>query len=110
MYLQLLCETGLVGFIFYFGIMLWTIYTTIKIIAKFKYKVEEEYYMYFSLGYQAFFLLYCFSGNPLYDIQCYALYFLCIGVTISNLIMGKNLSRKMDTNNEKRIDNIYNNL
>ena len=30
---------------------------------------------------QIFFLVYCFSGNPLYDPQCYIPYFMsCVGV------------------------------
>ena len=45
----------------------------------------------FLLGYNIFFVLYCFSGNPLYDIQCYALFFILIGV----LIMHENVNEKI---------------
>ena len=36
----------------------------------------------FNFLYQLFFLLYCFTGNPLYDPMCYVIYFITIGYTI----------------------------
>lgn len=107
-YLQLLCETGLFGFLFYIIIMITSFIETVKSISR----VKDEFYelqLYFALGYQAFFLLYCFSGNPLYDIQCYAIYFICIGIAINNYIYRKYMI-KIEENDESRINNIYTNI
>ena len=71
-YLQLLCETGVVGFILFISTMVYTYILTWKLLVCQKRETESACYLQimFSLGYQTFFLLYCFTGNPLYDIQC----------------------------------------
>ncbi len=41
----------------------------------------ESFCLWACVGAQIFFLVYCFSGNPLYDPQCYIPYFMsCVGV------------------------------
>ena len=87
-YLQLLCEVGILGFLFYIVIMFFALKITLSLIHKSK-DSQTTKQLCFSLGYQIFFLLYCFTGNPLYDIQCYAIYFICIGIAISNYIKEK---------------------
>ena len=37
----------------------------------------------FAYAYQLMFLIYGLSGNPLYDIQCYSIYFIVIGIVLS---------------------------
>ena len=107
-YLQLLCETGLFGFLFYVVIMITSFVETIKSISQVN-DSFNELQLYFSLGYQTFFILYCFSGNPLYDIQCYAIYFICIGISIKNYIYRKYMIKNGE-NNESRVNNIYTNI
>lgn len=78
-YLQLLCETGIIGLSFFIIIII-IILRKIIIVNKIKnLQVDEGL---FSLGFLVFFLLYCFSGNPLYDIFCYPMFFCAIGISI----------------------------
>lgn len=81
-YIQLLCETGIVGF----GIFLcWFIGSVIiAILMAYRYflrsfDMKVKINLMFSLAYQFYFLMYCCSGNPLYDVYQYPLYFVaCI--------------------------------
>ena len=94
-YIQLLCETGIIGASLLIGLMYSILFKTYKIIKRTN--IKENCFLNFSLGYQLFFLLYCFSGNPLYDAQCYVMYFMCIGITFIFYIM------EMKKNEENRI-------
>lgn len=83
-YIQLLCETGLVGSAFIIGIMVLTLFMTLRRIVELN--KEREYsqkflFLIFSFSYQFFFLLYGITGNPLYDIQTLFPYMLCCGIT-----------------------------
>lgn len=89
-YLQLLCETGIVGLVCFLILEIIVVFKEFKIEKKLSTKKENS--VLFLLGYNIFFVLYCFSGNPLYDIQCYALFFILIGV----LVMYENVSEKID--------------
>ena len=96
-YIQLLCETGIVGFLIIIGLMIIILHKTYKLIDYHKKNKTMLPSLLFSLGYQIFFLLYCMSGNPLYDPQCYVLYFVVIGITIcfeimKNKIRGENIN------------------
>lgn len=64
------------------GIAIFILFKTGKLITFVK-DEKKYFYLLFSFTFQLFFLLYCFSGNPLYDIQCYAVYFICLGVTLN---------------------------
>lgn len=98
-YIQLLCEVGLVGATLIIGLMILIALKTFKKVRK----TEEKYrdIITFSFGYQAFFLLYCFSGNPLYDAQCYVIYFICIGIylVIEMLERSKKINEKSRNSN-----------
>ena len=84
-YLQLLCETGIVGSIIYVGWMVFNVLSAISLyqgIRKKEFSVskEEEYLMAFALCFQLFFLLYCITGNPLYDKEMYIPYFMSCSI------------------------------
>lgn len=85
-YLQLLCETGIVGFTIYISWMVKCLHCAFKnfIYARdIKMQDEKDYYfMGFSLGYQIFFLLYCFTGNPLYDEEMFIPYFISCAISL----------------------------
>ena len=82
-YLQLLSETGVIGLAaFVFPAFL----SFFAAMHQSESHLEEGLYgdsfcLWACLGVQIFFLIYCFSGNPLYDPQCYIPYFIsCVAV------------------------------
>lgn len=87
-YLQLLAETGIVGFTFFMIIFVGTLIVTIRRLKHIRclpndfspiYKENEEKILSVSLYVQCFFLQYCLTGNPLYDEQVFYVYvFACI--------------------------------
>lgn len=86
-YLQLLCEVGIVGSIIYVGWMVFNLFSAIRLyqgIRKKEYFVskEDEYLMAFALCFQLFFLLYCITGNPLYDEEMYIPYFMSCSICV----------------------------
>ena len=82
-YLQLLAETGVVGLLLFVVPALITVTSSMR---RSNYCLESFVYgdsfcLWACLGVQVFFLVYCFSGNPLYDPQCYITYFTsCVAV------------------------------
>ena len=77
-FIQLLAEVGIIGFVIFSAIMLGSLIKSMEI-AK---KENNNIIVNFNFLYQLFFLLYCFTGNPLYDPMCYVIYFITIGYTI----------------------------
>lgn len=82
-YLQLLAETGVIGLISFVFPAFVSIFVAMHHSES---QVEERLYgdsfcLWACLGMQVYFLIYCFSGNPLYDPQCYIPYFIsCVAV------------------------------
>lgn len=87
-YLQLLCETGIIGFILilspFFATYFYTIKTTRMV------SLNRKHFTYkwisvvlYSLYVQTFFLLYGLVGNPLYDYSFLMMYFLGCGLIYS---------------------------
>ena len=77
-YLQLLCEVGLVGLAFFLILAFKILEKNIKVN---KIYMKQSQASIFTLGYVLFFLMYCFSGNPLYDTFCYSIFFASVGIT-----------------------------
>ena len=81
-YYQLLCETGIVGFSVFIAFFVTRIIVTIKKLSiSIHMEMQEAPWLKLSLFIQAFFLLYGFSGNPLYDIEETILYFFAVGIS-----------------------------
>lgn len=80
-YLQLLCEVGLINVIIIVSLFIYTFIKTNK--QTFKIKNNKSKVLLFAYAYQMMFLIYGLSGNPLYDIQCYSIYFIAIGIVLS---------------------------
>lgn len=69
-YLQLLCETGIVGFAVYVVAVTMTLYKTIRNVKKIGNISDAEIKgaLLFSICMQLFYIIYSFTGNCLYDI------------------------------------------
>jgi len=84
-YLQLLCENGLIIGMAIIGFLFWTYYITWKRMVAAKKREGNSYLpILFSFGYQTFFLFYCLTGNPLYDIQCLFPYLVCYAISLKD--------------------------
>ncbi|MBM7712764.1 O-antigen ligase family protein [Enterococcus xiangfangensis] len=75
-YLQLLAETGLVGFLTF----IW--FTTSRLInsAVLMFNKVKSETSIFSLYFQIFFLCYCFTGNPIYNLNLFVFYIIFISI------------------------------
>ena len=74
-YLELLCETGIVGFTVFAAFFGYALYTAFRNCRRAK-SQEEKTSASFCLFMQIFFLLYGITGNPLYDPPYYIPYFI----------------------------------
>lgn len=78
-YLQILCENGILVFVLLIGWFARNIYNAIRKSRKFSLVNMENtncsWLSLFAVAYQVYFLLYCITGNPLYDTYTYVLYF-----------------------------------
>jgi O-antigen ligase len=84
-YLQLLCETGIFGFIIFVSAFIASFVFAVRLFVNYRKKKIElpensSYILMFSLFMQTFFLLYCFTGNPLYDFQMLYPYLMSVGI------------------------------
>ena len=86
-YLQLLCEVGIVGSILFYLLFVMALYRAIKIVIR--KNIDEKYkkVALFSVFYQVFFLLYGITGNPLYDASFYIMYFISIALIVPQMII-----------------------
>lgn len=83
-YLQLLCETGILGTVFFMWFFMSSLAITIKYLKvnKKNISVNNKKSLSFSLYCQLFFLLYGLTGNGLYDYYVYFFYILGIIILI----------------------------
>ena len=80
-YIQLLCETGIIGFSVFAFFFVWNIRTTLRRIKTAKQGTCEYSWLMLSLFMQIYFLLYGITGNPLYDVEETILYFFGAGIS-----------------------------
>lgn len=98
-YLQLLAETGIVGFSFFVGLIIYNLKKAIKTL-KSLLKLQENYNsilisIEILIFIQIFFILYGFTGNPLYDASMYIPYLLSCGGVSAIMYMLKSNKLKI---------------
>lgn len=81
-YIQLLCETGLIGCSFVIGWMTYILKKTVYLYQGIKEWGTEKSFVGFSLSFQLFFLLYSLTGNTFYEEEISIPYFIACGVTL----------------------------
>ena len=84
---QVLAEEGTVGFVLFVGFLSYFLIGSIRLLLKLN-RIGESYslpraYLAGSIALQLFFILYCVTGNPLYDMQTYIPYLLSCGVYLT---------------------------
>lgn len=82
-YIQLLAETGVIGFLCFTLPMIITLYKSLKLLKDTYNDSNSGVVMFASSSMQLFFLIYGLSGNPLYDKQMYIPYMLAVASYIS---------------------------
>lgn len=97
-FLQLLCETGVVGFACFFLMYvncLWMALTQyFTLIKKREQDRDKEVMLSFALAFMVFFILYCFTGNPLYsNISYMPFYYTCAVAAFYKYYRGKDTTQ-----------------
>src|SRR5699024_10705968 len=110
-YLQLLAEMGLVGFIVIMTPLIYVFYKTFKILKVLIESSSGYDYLWkvgitFSFYYQFFFLLYCITENPFYNTIFMLMYFFSISLVSSYLMITKK-SKSMKSSNVEKPDEKY---
>lgn len=85
-YLQLLCETGFVGFMLIMTAFMVTLGSTLKSVRGLQSESRGGAWLSllrYSLGYQLFFLLYGLTGNPLYEPIFLMMYFFSSAIVLA---------------------------
>ena len=100
-YLQVLCEQGIVGLLFFVFPLLYCLRNTVKQLRTIK-NTELRPLLSFSLAFQLIYILYAFTGNV--NIGCgFTMYFIAIGVLIS-------VSKKMSTQSIRKYESTPHNI
>lgn len=81
-YLQLLTENGIIGAVFFYTLFLYLYVRAVKALVRHVKKRTEknskvDFALCLSVGMQTMFLLYCMTGNPLYDPPVFFPYICC---------------------------------
>lgn len=79
-YLTILCEMGVIGFIFYIIPLLVSTFYSVKVIKSINVPPAT---LIFAMYYQLFYLIYSFTGNTTIDLWGYVFYFLSLATIMS---------------------------
>lgn len=96
-YLQVVAEYGIVGGILFVGAFVVPFVQTFirawSFLRKYRYTKEAEWLM-FALFVQLVFLIYCLTGNPLFDYIFFSTELICIGISQTLVLTRLKLKRK----------------
>lgn len=98
-YIELLGETGIIGFVLFIGLFILLFMKTLKVLKMLKNK-DDISLVNFSLFIQIVFLIYGLSGNPLYFPQQIIVYVIAISIIVNML--------NKTTQKKEQIDNVKN--
>ena len=89
-FIQLLCEQGIIGLTLFILASFGTLFTTWKYLANARTKKisidrNEQSFLALSLGIQVFFICYCTTGNCLYDCECFYTYIISCALAYSTI-------------------------
>ena len=94
-YLQILCETGIIGAIFYYILTFFSIINSIRSILITRKYGEEMHNLALLTGFiQIFFCMYCITEPILYEYTDYIIYFISINITCLILKHTKMIKQK----------------
>jgi len=82
MYLQVLCEQGVVGLLFFVVPLFVCLVQTINLLKKIPQGIKYKDSLKFSLFVQFFFIIYGMSGNPTRNESCFLMYYIAIGILV----------------------------
>jgi|LFRM01.1.fsa_nt_gb O-antigen ligase len=82
-YLQMLCEMGIIGFVLFIVPIISYLILTIQSLRRNLERNKRSWtaILYYSLAYQVFFIFYGLTSNPLYDPNFLMMYFLACAIT-----------------------------
>jgi O-antigen ligase len=94
-YIELLAEIGIIGLFFYSILIIYNLVITVRI---FNYVISLNIknlkkFVFFSLYYQIFYILYSFVGNPIYDMNYFSTYVISVAMSYGmiNILNDKGL-------------------
>lgn len=79
-YIQMLSEQGIIGFILLVFTMLWPLIISVK---RYRFLEEEKEVVLFGIYIQVFIIIYGFFGNPIYDYNIVLVYLLSLAAVFS---------------------------
>lgn len=84
MYLQLLCETGILGFLLFMILIVGVLIKSVRLLKKAKKhgKIEASQRLLYAFMLQLFVVLYGITGNPIYDLETMAFYIFACAITL----------------------------
>ena len=75
--MQLLCETGIIGFVASLIVVIYFLVETIRLLRQDETDAVRYRMLLFSFAFQIFYLVYSFTGNCLYDYTYYIYVLAC---------------------------------
>lgn len=101
-YIQMLAEIGIVGELLFISFFIISLIKTLKLYKKIKEKKEKEklYVLCYSLYLQLWFIIYGFTGNPLYGASQFFFYITAVAMMISVKNDNLKINKKKVVQNE----------